>query len=87
MSQLYILRNHEGQFLGKHKDWLDGSDPAALFKTPHKDEAVNQMVEISAKDYQQRVSVLACEADARGLPSLDSNESRVSTAGACTAEP
>ena len=87
MSQLYILQNHQGQFLGKHKDWLDGSDPAALFKTPHKDEAVNQMVEISAKDYQQRVSVLACATDARGLPSLDAHEARVSAAGACSAEP
>jgi len=86
MSKLYILQNQEGLYFGKHKDWLDGSDPGALYKTPHKDEAVNQMVEISAKDYQQRVSVLACEADARGLPRLASSGARASAAGACAAE-
>ncbi|WP_347330056.1 hypothetical protein [Marinimicrobium locisalis] len=70
MSELYILRNQEGYFLGKQKDWLDGRDRGALYKTPHKDEAVNQMVEISARDFEQRIRVLPCEADEKGLPTL-----------------
>lgn len=70
MTELYILRNHEGYFWGKQKEWLDGRDRGALYKTPHKDEAVNQMVEISAKDFEQRIKVLPCRADERGLPLL-----------------
>lgn len=71
MSELYILQNQDKLFLGKQKDWLDGRDRNSLFKTPHKDEAVNQRVEISAKDYTQRISLITCPLDERGLPVID----------------
>lgn len=68
MSDVYLLQNQDKLFLGKQKDWLDGRDRNSLFKTPHKDEAVNQRVEISAKDYTQRIALLLCPVDERGLP-------------------
>src|SRR5690554_1728085 len=68
MSDIYLLQNQDKLFLGKQKDWLDGRDRNSLFKTPHKDEAVNQRVEISAKDYTQRITLLLCPVDERGLP-------------------
>lgn len=68
MSDVYLLQNQDKLFLGKQKDWLDGRDRNSLFKTPHKDEAVNQRVEISAKDYTQRIALLLCPIDERGLP-------------------
>jgi hypothetical protein len=71
MSEFFILQNQAKLFLGKQKDWLDGRDPASLFKTPHKDEAINQLVEISSKDYTQRVKVLSCGVNAKGVPLLD----------------
>lgn len=71
MSELYILQNQDKLFLGKQKDWLDGRDRNSLYKTPHKDEAVNQRAEISAKDYTQRISLLICPVDERGLPVID----------------
>lgn len=74
MSELYILQNQDKLFLGKQKDWLDGRDRNSLFKTPHKDEAVNQRVEISAKDFRQRVSLLLCPVDERGLPVIDAED-------------
>ncbi len=70
MTELYILRNQHGYFLGKQKDWLDGRDRGALYKTPHKDEAINLKVEVSAKDFEQRIHILPCQADERGLPVL-----------------
>lgn len=74
MSELYILQNQDKLFLGKQKDWLDGRDRNSLFKTPHKDEAVNQRVEISAKDYRQRIALLLCPADERGLPVIEAED-------------
>lgn len=71
MSELFILQNQDKLFFGKNKEWLDGRDTTALYKTPHKDEAVNQMVEISAKDYTQRVKVLSCPQDDKGLPLIE----------------
>lgn len=72
MNQTFILQNQDKLFFGKSKEWVDGYDANALFKTPHKDEAVNQMFEITSKDYKQRVKVLACDLDEKALPIIDS---------------
>lgn len=71
MNQIFILQNQDKLFFGKNKEWLDGYDANNLFKTTYKDEAINQMVEISAKDYQQRVKIISCDADEKGLPCID----------------
>ena len=71
MTQTFILQNQNNHFFGKNKEWQDGYDPNSLFKSLHKDEAINQMVEISSKDYQQRVRIIACDIDEKGLPIID----------------
>lgn len=68
MNDIFILQNQANLFLGKQKDWLDGRDLGSLFKTLHKDEAINQMVEVSSKDYTQRIKILTCQANDKGLP-------------------
>lgn len=68
MSDVYVLQNQARLFLGKQKDWLDGRDAASLFKTPHKDEAINLMFEVSSRDYSQRIRALACKLNEKGLP-------------------
>jgi len=72
MSQVFILQNQDKLFFGKNKEWVDGYDANALYKTLHKDEAINQMVEITAKDYKQRVKIIACDLDEKALPMIDS---------------
>ena len=71
MNQTFILQNQDKHFFGKNKEWVDGYDANTVFKTLHKDEAINQMVEISSKDYKQRVKVIACDLDEKGLPIID----------------
>lgn len=71
MTQTFILQNQDNHFFGKNKEWLDGYDANSLYKTVHKDEAINQMVEISSKDYKQRVKIIACDLDEKGLPIID----------------
>ncbi len=73
MNQTFILQNQDKLFFGKSKEWVDGYDANALFKTPHKDEAVNQMFEITSKDYRQRVKVISCDLDDKALPIIDSD--------------
>lgn len=87
MSELYILRNQAGAFLGKQKDWLDGRDRGALYKTPHKDEAINQMVEVNTKDFEQRITVLACQSDQRGLPVLNDEDQAAQPEAGADAKP
>jgi dissimilatory sulfite reductase (desulfoviridin) alpha/beta subunit len=71
MSELFILQNQDNLFLGKQNNWLDGRDPGALFKTIHKDEAINQMFEASSRDYKQRIKVIGCPANEKGFPTID----------------
>lgn len=71
MSELFILQNHDKLFFSKQKDWVDGRDLNSLFKSAYKDEAINQMVEISAKDYRQRIKVITCGVTEKGLPAID----------------
>ncbi|WP_020207498.1 hypothetical protein [Gilvimarinus chinensis] len=71
MSEVYIIQNQDKLFLGKQRTWLDGRDPAALYRSPHKDEAVNEKFEINAKDYTQRVKLVACGLNERGQPAID----------------
>ncbi len=71
MSELFILQNQDKLFFSKHKEWVDGRDLNSLFKSAYKDEAINEMVEISAKDYRQRIKVIRCVANEKGLPTID----------------
>lgn len=68
---LYVIQSRSGQFLDKHLGWQDYPNPAQLFSTPHKDIALNQLIELNAKDVQLRASVVACQADERGNPILE----------------
>ena len=71
MTQTFILQNQDKLFFGKNKEWVDGYDANSVFKTPHKDEAVNQMFEITSKDYKQRVKIVLCELDDKAHPVID----------------
>lgn len=71
MSEIFILQNQAKLFLGKQNQWLDGRDLGSLYKTEHKDEAVNQVFEASSKDYTQRIKIIQCTANEKGLPIID----------------
>lgn len=68
MNTVYLLQNQRGEFLSKQGEWVDGREAGTLFKTPHKDEALNQKVEVNSKDYTLRIQLLECEQNNRGIP-------------------
>lgn len=71
MSQVFILQNQDGYFLSKQKEWVDGRDASLLYRSPHRDEALNQMVEVNSKDYTQRISIVDCQLNEKRHPELD----------------
>jgi len=71
MTTVFIIRNHHGQFLSRHDEWVDSKDRAALFMARHKDQALNTLVEFNARDIDQRCLVLEVPLDDRGRPDLD----------------
>jgi|GEM_PF-6337783 len=68
---VYLIQNQDKLLLGRQRQWLNGHDPGAWYKTPHKDEAVNEMFEINARDYSQRLSLVHCPLNDKGHPQLD----------------
>jgi hypothetical protein len=79
--KIYIIKSHDESILGKDFDWLDGTNASLIFNTPHRDIALNQLIELNAKDINLRAQIIECEADKKGRPIM-LLESAVTTAPA-----
>ena len=67
---LYIIQSHSGELLDRHLGWTASARADDLFRTPHRDIALNQLIELNARDVHLRAQVVACDKDDRGLPDL-----------------
>lgn len=71
MSKIFLLQNHQGFFLTRQGLWVSGREPAGLFRAVNKDEAVNEVFEVSARDYSQRINIVETETTEKGVPIID----------------
>ncbi|MGH1438921.1 MAG: hypothetical protein ACRBBR_02320 [Cellvibrionaceae bacterium] len=71
---MFILQNQDGYFLSKSGDWVDGREPNTLFRTTHKDEALNQLFESNSKDYSLRITIFDCEASSKKQPIIPEDQ-------------
>lgn len=74
MSEVYIIRNQDHLYLDKQGEWVDGSDSHCLFRTAHKDEALNMKVELSVRDPKLRLTLVAGALDDKGHLALHDSE-------------
>ena len=65
---LYIVRDAIGNLLTKDLSWTMECASTNLFKTPHKDVALNQLLELNASDITLRAQIVTCEVDKRNRP-------------------
>lgn len=70
MSHVYVLTNQHKKFLSKSSEWIDGRDIARLFRSEHKDVAINQMFEANTRNVNLRIELLECALDAKGQPQV-----------------
>lgn len=70
MSHVYVLTNQHKQFLSKSNEWIDGRDANRLFRSEHKDVAINQMFEANTRNVSLRIELLSCELNAKGQPQI-----------------
>lgn len=68
MKEVYLLKNHQGLYLNKQQEWVDGTDAASLYRTEHKDEALNTKVELTVKSADLRILIVDCALNERGQP-------------------
>lgn len=73
MQQVFVVTNQLGQFANKHKEWVDGSETKTLFRSLHKDEAINLVFELSSKDINLRAEAISVEQDNNKQPIVPVN--------------
>ena len=71
MSKVFVVVNQHGLFADKHKEWTDGREPKLLFRSPHKDEAINLVFELSSKDIYVRAEAIEVELNEKKQPVVD----------------
>jgi hypothetical protein len=64
----YIIQSQDMATLDKHLQWIHNVDSSSLFYTPHRDIALNQLIELNAKNTSLRASIVECAADPKGRP-------------------
>ena len=70
MKEVFVICNQQGEFLGKQGQWLDESEPSAAWRSLHRDVALNHMIEINAREIDQRLVLLQCPLNEKDVPLL-----------------
>jgi len=71
VKTVFVIRNQYGHYLGRNGEWLDGSHVPGLYRTEHRDAAVNEMVEVNLRDFDLRGEIIACEAETGDYPVVE----------------
>lgn len=67
-ATVYVIRNQAGLFLNKQQEWVPARENQSLYRTTHRDEAINTVFEVSSKDIYLRAEAIACGVDSKGQP-------------------
>ena len=70
MDRSFILKNQDGHYWGRGKEWVDGSDRSRVAQYKHRDEASNTVFELSSKDFGLRAKILEMTLKEGKLPKL-----------------
>ncbi|MCB1699684.1 MAG: hypothetical protein KDI14_02440 [Halioglobus sp.] len=87
MTEVFVIRNQLGHYWAKSKTWVDGSQPRLVLRTPHRDEAVNTLVELNSRDFELRGEVLLAELSERGEPMIEASQNPLSADPAAESDP
>lgn len=70
-NSVFVIRNHENRYLTKKHKWRSGNDKNILYRASEKDIALNELIEVNAKDIMARLQLVICELDDHGQPLVD----------------
>lgn len=65
-----ILQRDDDRILTRGLEWSWDTAPQTAFATPHRDVALNQLLELTLKDTHLRAHLVSCPLSERGLPAL-----------------
>lgn len=70
-NSVFVIRNHENRYLTKKHQWRSGNDRNVLFRSAEKDVALNELIEVNAKDVLARLQLLTVDLDDREQPRVE----------------
>ena len=70
VDRSFILKNQDGHYWGRSKEWVDGADRSRVALYKHRDEASNTVFELSSKDFGLRADILEMTLSKGKLPKL-----------------
>lgn len=71
MSKVFVVQSDQGHYFSKHGDWLSGKDASQIFFKKYKDQALNQLIDITIKDVDVRARVIEVELSEKNHPILE----------------
>ena len=85
--KIFFLQRYDTAVLSKDLEWTCDLTSNNIFYSPHRDVALNQLVELNAKQIDLRVNIIECEADAKGRPVMQLEAENVSQFEAIQSQP
>jgi hypothetical protein len=70
-NSVFVIRNHENRYLTKKHKWRSGNDKNILYRASEKDVALNELIEVNARDIMARLQLIVCELDERDQPLVE----------------
>ena len=70
-NSVFVIRNHEKRYLTKKHKWRSGNDKNILYRASEKDVALNELIEVNAKDIMARLQLVLCDLDDNNQPIVE----------------
>lgn len=74
MTDVFVLRNQHNQFLNKSLEWIAAGESKTLYRTQHKDEMINQKVELTVKRPDLRIEAVHADQATNGRIMIDGED-------------
>ncbi len=72
---VFVLQDIDDNFLTKALEWRDDCSVTEIYRSPHRDGALNHLLEVNAKNPDLRARVVPCEVDAKNKLLLPQKQS------------
>jgi|AZII01.1.fsa_nt_gi hypothetical protein len=72
---VFVLQDIDDNFLTKALEWRDDCSVTEVYFSPHRDVALNHLLEVNAKNPNLRARVVACEVGPKKRPILPQKQS------------
>ena len=69
--KIFVIRNQDDRYLTKKHLWRSGVMTGELYRAKEHDVALNELIEVNAKDVLARLEIVACEIDKQKQPVVE----------------